>query len=91
MLTSFCSPFQGLVRWASTLRRRIVFFMEPSFNPALEAQAIVRVHRLSQKRNVEVVRFIMKDSVEPRIQKMLKNKYADSSTDNEDDNGQEEK
>jgi hypothetical protein len=59
--------------------------MEPSFNPALEAQAIGRVHRLGQKRNVEVVRFIMKDSVEPRILKMLKGKYGNSSTDDDDD------
>jgi len=54
--------------------------MEPSFNPALEAQAVGRVHRLGQKRNVEIVRFTMKGSVEPRILEMLKNKYADSST-----------
>lgn len=53
--------------------------MEPCFNPALEAQAIGRVHRLGQKRNVEIVRFIMKDSVETRITKMLKNKYSDSA------------
>lgn len=58
-----------------------VFLMEPCFNPALEAQAIGRVHRLGQKRNVEIVRFIMKDSIEPRILQMLKNKYADKSPD----------
>ena len=60
-----------------------VFLMEPSFNPALEAQAIGRVHRLGQKRNVEIVRFVMKDSVEPRILQMLKNKYSDSSANDE--------
>jgi superfamily II DNA or RNA helicase len=57
-----------------------VFLMEPSFNPALEAQAIGRVHRLGQKRNVEIVRLVMKDSVETRIQKMLRKKYSDGSS-----------
>lgn len=61
-----------------------VFLMEPSFNPALEAQAIGRVHRLGQKRNVEIVRFVLKDSVEPRILKMLKKKYSDSSSANDE-------
>jgi Helicase conserved C-terminal domain len=53
-----------------------VFIMEPSFNPALEAQAIGRVHRLGQKRNVDIVRMIMADSVEIRIRSMLEKKYG---------------
>jgi hypothetical protein len=60
-----------------------VFLMEPSFNPALEAQAIGRVHRLGQKRNVEIVRFVMKDSVESRILKMLEKKYGGLTTSND--------
>jgi superfamily II DNA or RNA helicase len=62
-----------------------VFLMEPSFNPALEAQAIGRVHRLGQKRNVEIVRFVMKDSVESRILEMLEKKYGGSMASNDDD------
>lgn len=62
-----------------------VFLMEPSFNPALEAQAIGRVHRLGQKRNVEIVRFVMKDSVESRILEMLEKKYGGSTASNDDD------
>ena len=62
-----------------------VFLMEPSFNPALEAQAIGRVHRLGQKRNVEIVRFVMKDSVESRILTMLKKKHGGSMASNHDD------
>jgi superfamily II DNA or RNA helicase len=57
-----------------------VFLMEPCLSPALELQAIGRVHRLGQKRNVEIVRLVMKDSVETRIQKMLKKKYSDGSS-----------
>jgi superfamily II DNA or RNA helicase len=56
-----------------------VFLMEPHFNPALEAQAIGRVHRLGQKRNVEIIRLVMKDSVETRVIQMIKKKYGDSS------------
>jgi SNF2 family DNA or RNA helicase len=41
--------------------------MEPSFNPALEAQAIGRIHRLGQKRPVEIVRLVVKNSVEERM------------------------
>lgn len=62
-----------------------VFLMEPSFNPALEAQAIGRVHRLGQKRNVEIVRFSMKDSVETRILEMLKKRNEPSASSNEKD------
>ena len=53
-----------------------VFLMEPSFNPALEAQAIGRVHRLGQKRPVEIVRFIVNDSIESRMVSFLEKKYG---------------
>ena len=44
-----------------------VYVMEPQFNPAAEAQAIDRVHRLGQKREVTAVRFIMADSFEEKM------------------------
>ncbi|KAL1912235.1 hypothetical protein Sste5344_002068 [Sporothrix stenoceras] len=44
-----------------------VYVMEPQYNPAAEAQAIDRVHRLGQKRPVRTVRYIMKDSFEERM------------------------
>ncbi|OIW32178.1 hypothetical protein CONLIGDRAFT_652963 [Coniochaeta ligniaria NRRL 30616] len=44
-----------------------VYVMEPQFNPAAEAQAIDRVHRLGQKREVRTVRYIMKDSFEEKM------------------------
>jgi hypothetical protein len=50
--------------------------MEPSLNPALESQAIGRVHRLGQKRSVEVVRLVIEDSVESRLVENLKVKYG---------------
>ena len=53
-----------------------VFLLEPCFNPALEQQAIGRVWRLGQQRNVKIYRMIMKDSVEERMQKLLEEKYG---------------
>jgi superfamily II DNA or RNA helicase len=53
-----------------------IFLMEPCFNPALEAQAIGRVHRLGQKRRVEIIRLLMKDSVDSRIVEMLEKKHG---------------
>ncbi|GAB1318834.1 hypothetical protein MFIFM68171_09044 [Madurella fahalii] len=44
-----------------------VYVMEPQFNPAAEAQAVDRVHRLGQKRPVRTVRFVMKDSFEEKM------------------------
>lgn len=54
-----------------------VFLMEPCFNPAHEAQAIGRVHRLGQTRPVENVRLIVVDSIETRLQDALEQKYGD--------------
>ena len=62
-----------------------VFLMEPGFNPALEQQAIGRVHRLGQKREVEIVRLVVKDSIETRLHAFLQKKYGDTSEDNPDD------
>ena len=58
-----------------------VYVMEPLFNPAAEAQAIDRVHRLGQTREVKVTRFIMNRSVEQRVLKIqeMKIKLADLS------------
>ena len=53
--------------------------MEPGFNPALEKQAVGRVHRLGQKRKVEIIRLIVKDSVETRIRTFLDHKYGSSA------------
>ncbi|KAF3188168.1 hypothetical protein TWF225_003932 [Orbilia oligospora] len=44
-----------------------VYVMEPQFNPAAEAQAIDRVHRLGQEREVWCTRYIMEDSFEEKI------------------------
>ncbi|RKF54362.1 DNA repair protein RAD5A [Golovinomyces cichoracearum] len=62
-----------------------VYVMEPQYNPALEAQAVDRVHRLGQKREVETKRYVMNDSFEEKmlILQDKKKKLASLSMDGE--------
>ncbi|MCO5591367.1 hypothetical protein L7F22_045350 [Adiantum nelumboides] len=46
------------------------FLMDPWWNPAVEEQAIMRIHRIGQTRNVKVKRFITKGTVEQRMQQV---------------------
>ena len=45
-----------------------VFLLDPWWNPAVEAQAIDRVHRIGQEKRVMVYRFITKGTIEDRIE-----------------------
>lgn len=47
-----------------------VYMMEPQFNPGVEQQAIDRVHRLGQTREVNIIHYIMADSFEETILKL---------------------
>ena len=38
--------------------------MEPHWNPMIEEQALCRVHRVGQKRDVTTVRYLIRDSFE---------------------------
>lgn len=51
-----------------------VYIMEPQYNPAAVAQAIDRIHRLGQKRDVTTIQFVMKDSIEEKILELAKKK-----------------
>ncbi|KAJ8908948.1 hypothetical protein NDN08_005648 [Rhodosorus marinus] len=44
-----------------------VIILDPWWNPAVEEQAIGRVHRIGQDKKVYVKRYIVKDSVEERL------------------------
>ncbi|MFA0961916.1 DEAD/DEAH box helicase [Roseivirga sp. BDSF3-8] len=44
-----------------------VFILDPWWNPAIEAQAVDRAHRIGQKNNVFTYKFITKNSVEEKI------------------------
>jgi hypothetical protein len=41
-----------------------VHIIEPQWNPMVEAQALDRVHRMGQTRDVVTTRYIVKDSIE---------------------------
>ncbi|KAK8079865.1 helicase-like transcription factor [Apiospora hydei] len=51
-----------------------VYVMEPQYNPAAEAQAVDRVHRLGQKRPVRTVRYIMANSIEEKMLELQEKK-----------------
>ncbi|KAF3895621.1 DNA excision repair protein (Rad5) [Trichophyton interdigitale] len=51
-----------------------VFMMDPWWSFAVEAQAIDRVHRMGQLRDVKVSRFVVKNSIEGRILKIQERK-----------------
>ena len=44
-----------------------VFLLDPWWNPATEAQAIDRTHRIGQSRNVMVYRLIARDTIEEKV------------------------
>ncbi|KAF3605072.1 hypothetical protein DY000_02044428 [Brassica cretica] len=48
-----------------------VFMMEPCWNPAVERQAHDRMHRIGQYKPIRVVKFIIENTVEERILKLL--------------------
>jgi SNF2 family DNA or RNA helicase len=43
------------------------FLLDPWWNPATEAQAVDRTHRIGQTRNVMVYRLIAKDTIEDKV------------------------
>ncbi|KAG4433274.1 hypothetical protein IFR05_011244 [Cadophora sp. M221] len=55
-----------------------VYIMEPQWNPMIESQAIARVLRIGQDRDVKVIRYIVKGSVEEmmRSQQLRKLGFA---------------
>lgn len=53
-----------------------VVLFDPWWNPAVEAQAIDRTHRIGQKQTVFAYRLIMKDTIEEKIRALQKQKGA---------------
>ena len=51
-----------------------VFLLDPWWNPAVEAQAIDRAHRIGQTRQVFAYRLIARDTVEERILELQRTK-----------------
>jgi superfamily II DNA or RNA helicase len=51
-----------------------VFILDPWWNPAVEAQAIDRTHRIGQTRHVFAYRLIARDTVEERVAELQRTK-----------------
>jgi SNF2 family DNA or RNA helicase len=51
-----------------------VFILDPWWNPAIEAQAVDRAHRIGQQRTVFTYKFIAKNSVEEKILDLQRSK-----------------
>ncbi|KAL3521327.1 hypothetical protein ACH5RR_019476 [Cinchona calisaya] len=60
------------------LEAQHVILVEPLLNPAAEAQAIGRVHRIGQENKTLVHRFIVKDTVEESIYKLNRSRNTGS-------------
>jgi superfamily II DNA or RNA helicase len=52
------------------------FLLDPWWNPATEAQAVDRTHRIGQTRNVMVYRLIAKDTIEEKVLALQTRKAA---------------
>ncbi|MCH7401510.1 SNF2-related protein [Belliella kenyensis] len=53
-----------------------VFLLDPWWNPAVEAQAIDRAHRIGQENKVIIYKFITRNSVEEKIMALQERKKA---------------
>lgn len=51
-----------------------VFLLDPWWNPAVEAQAIDRAHRIGQTRKVFAYKYVSKDTIEEKIIKLQQHK-----------------
>ena len=53
-----------------------VFVMDPWWNPAVEAQAVDRTHRIGQTRSVNVYRLVATDTIEEKVMALKARKAA---------------
>jgi superfamily II DNA or RNA helicase len=53
-----------------------VFLLDPWWNPAVEAQAVDRAHRIGQTRNVMVYRLVARNTVEEKVMALKARKSA---------------
>ncbi|KAI1084857.1 P-loop containing nucleoside triphosphate hydrolase protein [Whalleya microplaca] len=69
LLTLSC----GAVGLTLTVATR-AYLMEPHWNPTLEEQALARIHRIGQTKEVTTVRFYIRDSFEEQVMEVQKSK-----------------
>jgi SNF2 family DNA or RNA helicase len=70
LLASTKAAGQGLNLTAASR----AFIMEPMWNPAAEAQAVDRIYRIGQKREVFIKRYQIEDSIEEKIVQLARKK-----------------
>ena len=70
LLASIKAAGQGLNLTAASR----AFIMEPMWNPAAEAQAVDRIYRIGQKRDVVIKRYIIEESIEGKIVELARKK-----------------
>jgi len=58
----------------------LVHITEPHWNPMAEAQAMDRIHRIGQQRDVEVIRYIVSDSIEKVRAASISRRLSDKRT-----------
>ena len=65
-----------------------IFFVEPCSNPAIELQAMGRVHRLGQRSVTHVHRYIVRGTIEEEVFKLgIQRRGGIQSTDDDEDTG----
>lgn len=57
-----------------------VFLMDPWWNPAVEYQAMDRIHRLGQHRSITITRYIVSGTIEERILSLQEKKVRQLTT-----------
>ncbi len=65
-------PAVHTLSYNTQVRANHVFLLEPSLDPAIEQQAVARVHRIGQTRDVTVTRLLVDGTVEGAVMRMLK-------------------
>jgi SNF2 family DNA or RNA helicase len=64
-----------------------VFVLDPWWNPAVEAQAVDRAHRIGQTKNVMVYRLVSQDTIETKVMALKARKEELFSSVMEEDGG----
>lgn len=63
-------------RMLAQVRANHVILLEPALDPAIEQQAIARVHRIGQTRDVAITRLLVRDTVEIEVLRVAERKQA---------------